>query len=106
MSFFMIFSQKSWSMVVISALILFLISFTVNAKEQNTSFNYDALPFHLSNIKEHIIPIDMDGDGLKDLLCSNEFSISIYFQQKESNSPAGPSTLTNLIFQLTYQVNL
>lgn len=71
-------------------IILFSIFLTValssNAETQKAEFNYDALPFTLTNIKEHIIPIDMDGDGLKDLLCSKDSSISIYFQQKEGNS--------------------
>ena len=56
----------------------------VNAETEKANFDYDALPFTLSNIKEHIIPIDMDGDGLKDLLCSNDSSINIYFQQKDA----------------------
>lgn len=59
---------------------------TVNAAKEKAEFNYDTLAFTLKNIKEHIIPIDMDGDGLKDLLCSNESIISVYFQKKENDS--------------------
>lgn len=89
MSFLSIFTQISWSRVEISTLILLLSSFTVNATTQNTSFNYDAQLFSITNIKERIVPIDMDGDGLKDLLCSNESSISVYFQRKEGIPSAG-----------------
>lgn len=55
---------------------------TAIAETVKDEFKYSGAPFNISNIKEHIIPIDMDGDGLKDLLCSKESSISIYFQKK------------------------
>ena len=83
-----IYNLKIYNRTLFFLLALFFTAiYTVDAETKKSEFNYDALPFHLSNIKEHIIPIDMDGDGLKDLLCSNEFSISIYFQQKEGSNP-------------------
>ncbi|MBN1906917.1 MAG: VCBS repeat-containing protein [Deltaproteobacteria bacterium] len=58
---------------------------TAIAATGKDEFNYSGAPFTISNIKEHIIPIDMDGDGLKDLLCSKESTISIYFQKKDDD---------------------
>jgi cbb3-type cytochrome oxidase subunit 3 len=56
--------------------------FSIYSATEKTEFNYDAIPFNLKDIKEHIAPVDMDGDGLKDLICSKESTISIYFQNK------------------------
>ncbi|NLD37171.1 MAG: VCBS repeat-containing protein [Desulfatiglans sp.] len=58
---------------------------TAIAETVKDEFNFSGAPFTILNIKEHIIPIDMDGDGLKDLLCSKESSISIYFQKKDDD---------------------
>jgi hypothetical protein len=60
--------------------------FTIYAATENAEFNYDAIPFSLKDIKEHITPVDMDGDGLKDLICSKESTISIYFQNKNGTN--------------------
>lgn len=76
-----------YRVLMILFFLFFAGSFIVDAATQKSDFNYDPIPFTLSNIKEHIIPIDMDGDGLKDLLCSKDSVISIYFQQKEGDNP-------------------
>ncbi len=88
MRFISIYKLKIYNRALICLFALFFTGiYSVNAETEKSDFNYDALPFTLSNIKEHIIPIDMDGDGLRDLLCSNDSVISIYFQQKEGDSP-------------------
>lgn len=81
------YSLKNIYIVLMISFLFFAGSITVDAATQKSDFNYEPIPFTLSNIKERIVPIDMDGDGLKDLLCSKDADISIYFQKKEGNNP-------------------
>lgn len=76
-------------------------AYSIYAATGNAGFNYDAIPFSLKNIKEHITPVDMDGDGLKDLICSNESTISIYFQSKNgANGGAFNSSRPDISIEL------
>lgn len=46
------------------------------------SSSYQTLPFQLESVGERIVPVDMNGDGLPDLLVSNENTLSLYLQKK------------------------
>jgi hypothetical protein len=86
MRFLSVYKLRVYNRILFCLFALSFIGFyTANAETEKSDFNYDALPFTISNIKEHIIPVDMDGDGLKDLLCSKDSSISIYFQKNKGN---------------------
>ncbi len=74
-----IFNNKFKICLWIISLLIVSISSDLYASDSNTDFSYKALPFTLNSIKERIMSVDMDGDGLLDFVCSNEKEIRVYF---------------------------
>lgn len=49
---------------------------------------YRIFPFELNHVEDRIVPIDLNGDGLKDLLTAEQGLLSIYFQKPaQDNTP-------------------
>ena len=42
---------------------------------------YQAFPFELTQVEDRIVPVDLNGDGLRDLLTAEKALLSIYFQK-------------------------
>lgn len=59
----------------------------VHAQQGPELSGYQSLPFTLSNAKSRIVPEDLDGDGLKDILTADEHLLSVYFQNADGQKP-------------------
>lgn len=69
------------SLSFIGSMLFGCIGFSAAPFANEKTASYQTLPFELSSVGEHIIPVDMNGDGLPDLLVSNENTLSVYLQK-------------------------
>ncbi|MEX1032095.1 MAG: VCBS repeat-containing protein [Cellvibrionaceae bacterium] len=67
----------AWLLTALLVTALPVVSGTALAKNQD----YQTLPFTLDRVKDRIVPVDMDGDGLNDLLTADNNRLQVYFQR-------------------------
>ena len=64
---------------------LYLLPTALTAVGQETTPQYQPQPFVIENVSDRIVPIDINGDGLKDLIAADATLLSIYLQKSGSN---------------------
>ncbi len=62
------------------------------AEADQSSPSYRGFPFTLEHSNDRIVPIDLDGDGLKDLVTADKQLLSIYFQKAITSDTTQPFT--------------
>ena len=58
-----------------------MLTFSVYGRAEDGLTSYHTLPFHIDSVKERMVAVDMNGDGLTDFLVSSEASLSLFLQK-------------------------